>query len=62
MKKIHLIFKTHLDIGYTDFSQNVIEKYLKEFIPNAIAVGNELYKTETPFIWSCGSWLIDEAL
>ena len=31
--KVVLIFKTHLDIGYTDFSFNVKKKYLEKFIP-----------------------------
>jgi len=62
VKEVYLIFKTHLDIGYTDYAQNVIDNYLKNYIPNAIKVGYELKDTQTPFIWSVGSWLIEEAL
>lgn len=57
-----MLFKTHLDIGYTDSAKNVTDKYLNTFIPNAIKVGNELLNTETPFVWTTGSWLIWQAL
>ncbi len=57
-----MIFKTHLDIGFTDLAENVKRKYLDEYVPNAIKVGRELLKSKTPFIWTLGSWLIEEAL
>lgn len=62
IKELLLIFKTHLDIGFTDYAENVVRNYLEVFIPNAIKVGNELKGTDTPFIWTVGSWLIWEAL
>ncbi len=62
VKEVYIIFKTHLDIGYTDYAQKVIDNYLDNYIPNAIKVGYELKGTDTPFVWSVGSWLIAEAL
>ena len=61
-KELLLIFKTHLDIGFTNFSQKILDKYLNEYIPNAIRVGYELRNTDTPFVWTVGSWLIWQAL
>ncbi len=61
-KTLLIIFKTHLDIGFTDYSEEVVKNYLDSFIPNAIRVGNELRDTDTPFIWTVGSFLIDRAL
>ena len=61
-KEVLLIFKTHLDIGFTDFSVSILNKYLKEYIPNAIRVGYELKETKTPFVWTVGSWLVWQAL
>ena len=61
-KPVLLLFKTHLDVGFTDLAASVREKYLNEFIPNAIRVGNALKDTDTPFRWTVGSWLIHEAL
>ncbi len=57
-----VIFKTHLDIGFTDYAENVVDNYINKFIPNAIKVGYQLKNTDTPFIWTVGSWMIDRAL
>lgn len=61
-KEVLIIFKTHLDLGFTDYSANILKKYLTEYIPNAIKVGNELKNTATPFVWTVGSFIINEAL
>ena len=61
-KPVLVVFKTHLDVGFTDFAHAVVKRYLNEFIPNAIRVGYELKDTDTPFRWTVGSWLIHEAL
>ncbi len=62
IKKVIVVFKTHLDIGFTDYSENIVKCYIEKFIPNAIKVGKELKDTNTPFIWTVGSWMINEAL
>lgn len=62
VKKVLLIFKTHLDIGYTDLSKNVADRYFNEFIPKAIEIGYALKNSDTPFIWTVGSWLVWEGL
>lgn len=58
---VHLIFKTHLDIGFTDLAANVRAQYHRQFIPQAIATG-ERFHEEAPddpqFIWTTGAWLI----
>lgn len=61
-KKIIVVCKTHLDIGFTDLSSVVTEKYMTQFIPNAIRVGEELQRQTPPqdFCWTTGSWLIYE--
>lgn len=59
MKKIHIIFKTHLDIGFTDYAANVEKQYFEEFIPAVIRLANEVNTPEhTKFVWTTGSWLI----
>lgn len=64
IKKILVVFKTHLDIGFTDFAENVTEKYMNEFIPGAMKVAKELREAggEARFKWTTGSWLIYEYL
>lgn len=62
MKKILVLFKTHLDVGFTDFSRNVVEKYNSTYIPQAIRVARQLSELgcREGFVWTTGSWLIDQ--
>ena len=64
MKTIHVIFKTHLDIGFTDTAKNVMNQYMQSFIPNAMAAAIALNegKKQPEFIWTTGSYLIWEFL
>ena len=62
IKEVLLIFKTHLDIGFTDLAENVTKKYLNSYIPSAIETAYRQKDTEHPFIWTTGSWLINLAL
>lgn len=58
MEKILVLFKTHLDVGFTDFSENIVKKYNEEYIPKAINVARTLSGTNEGFTWTTGSWLI----
>ena len=64
MKKIYVIFKTHLDIGFTDFSENIRKKYIESYIPKALETAKELRERggKARFIWTTGSWIIHEYL
>ncbi|HEX7976472.1 MAG TPA: hypothetical protein VF498_18825, partial [Anaerolineales bacterium] len=61
---VHLVFKTHLDIGFTDFAARVVQQYFQDYIPRAIRTARELREQGSPdrFIWTTGSWLIYEYL
>jgi hypothetical protein len=63
-RKIHVIFKTHLDVGFTDYARNVVAGYFERFIPQALDVAAELRARggEARFVWTTGSWLIYEYL
>lgn len=61
-KDVLVLFKTHLDIGFTDFSKNIIDKYIYKSIPKAIEVGYELKGTGKEFVWTLGAWMVNEAL
>lgn len=62
--KVHLIFKTHLDVGFTDFAQAVVGRYFDFFIPQALDLAAQLRQSGSPeqFVWTTGSWLIYEYL
>lgn len=64
MKKILVIFKTHLDVGFTDFASEVVKKYNEDYIPRAIRVARELAARgcKEGFTWTTGSWLIYQYL
>ncbi len=64
VKKVHAIFKTHLDIGFTELSSKVEQRYIDEFIPKAIAVAEQLRRegADERYVWTTGSWLIDAYL
>lgn len=64
VKKVHVIFKTHLDIGFTELSSKVEQRYIDEFIPKAIAVAEQLRAEGAAerYVWTTGSWLVDAYL
>jgi hypothetical protein len=63
IETVHLIFKTHLDIGFTDYARNVVQQYFEDFIPRAIETSRTLRQEGgDQFIWTTGSWLIYEYL
>lgn len=56
MKRVHVIYKTHLDIGFTDFTEVIEDKYLNDFIPSVINLAQQVNRNgQKNFIWSCGS-------
>lgn len=64
MKKILVLFKTHLDVGFTDFAHLVVQKYNENYIPRSIQVAAELAQRSCKegFTWTTGSWLIYQYL
>ena len=64
LRLVHVVFKSHLDIGFTDLAARVTENYLNRFIPAAIKTAQELRQRGGPerFVWTTGSWLIHTCL
>ena len=64
IKKLLVIFKTHLDIGYTDSDANVIARYMDSILPDAVQTAKLLRESggEAQLVWTTGSWLIAEYL
>ena len=61
VEKVYVVFKTHLDVGFTDLSSIVTERYMKEFIPKALDVSEKLRvegNENERYVWTTGSWLI----
>ncbi|MDO4364728.1 MAG: DUF5054 domain-containing protein, partial [Clostridia bacterium] len=62
MKKVIVVSKTHLDLGFTDYAENIRKKYLDEFIPNAVKTAESVNTKGKKFVWTTGSWLLCEEL
>lgn len=63
MKKVFVVSKTHLDLGFTDYAENIKQKYLNSFIPEAISLAESVNTPDKKyFVWTTGSWLLKEML
>ncbi len=64
IRRVHVVFKTHLDIGFTDFAANVTAHYLDSFIPSALRAARDMNLPGQPkrFVWTAGSYILDLAL
>ena len=63
MKKVIVVSKTHLDLGFTDYAENIRQKYIDTFIPEAIELAEKVNKDgKKYFVWTTGSWILKEAL
>jgi len=64
VKKICLVFKTHLDLGYTALAEEILTRYREKLIPTSLDVAEELRKRggAERFSWTMGSWIIHDCL
>ena len=62
LKEIIVLFKTHLDVGFTDLAENVVNDYITTYIPNAIRAAADLRAQGDRFTWTTGSWILSEYL
>lgn len=60
LNRIYVVFKTHLDVGFTQLAKDVEKKYLNEYFPAAIVTANWFRDNfpKSSYIWTVGSWLI----
>jgi hypothetical protein len=64
IRRVIVVFKTHLDIGFTASARSVLRTYRTAFIPKALATARAQRDTggSDRFIWTTGSWLIQDYL
>jgi hypothetical protein len=59
VKRVIVIFKTHLDIGYTALAADVLQKYREALIPAAIDLAERANADgKNRFVWTVGSYLV----
>lgn len=60
VRRVIVVSKTHLDVGYTEYTKNVLDRYVDSFIPGAVELAFALNTAEQKrFVWTTGSYLID---
>jgi hypothetical protein len=63
VKRVLVMFKCHLDVGYTDTQAGVMRKYFDEYFPRAMQVAAAMRQAGTDrYVWTTGSWLFYEYL
>lgn len=63
IKRVHVVFMTHFDMGFTDLADRVLSSYIQDFIPEAIRLAMDLNQDgRKRFIWTLGAFLIDRYL
>ena len=63
-RTVHLVAKTHLDLGFTALAGEVTRRYVDDYFPQAIAVAAELARAggAERLVWTTGSWILHHAL
>lgn len=64
IQRVHLVFKTHLDVGFTDLAEVVKQRYYRVYYPLALQTARALRARGGPerFTWTTGSWILYEYL
>ncbi|NLI54194.1 MAG: DUF5054 domain-containing protein [Clostridiales bacterium] len=59
VRRVIVVSKTHLDVGYTDYAGAVLRRYVDSFIPAAVELACCVNTPEHKrFVWTTGSYLI----
>lgn len=64
VREIVLVFKTHFDIGYTDFAEAVVQKYGTTMMQNALddIEKNKGRAADKQFVWTVSGWPMSQML
>jgi hypothetical protein len=64
IKNVYVLWKCHLDIGYTDTEHGVIRTYFDDFLPRAMDTAESLRASggEQSYVWTMAAWMIYEYL
>jgi hypothetical protein len=64
VKTVYVIYKCHLDLGFTNTEREVIRTYFDKYLPQAMDVAQALRTAggEERFVWTNFAWIIYEYL
>jgi hypothetical protein len=63
VKRVMVMFKCHLDVGYTDTQAGVMHTYFDHHFPQAMQAAAAMRESGTDrYVWTTGSWILYEYL
>jgi hypothetical protein len=63
VKRVQVMFKCHLDVGFTDTQAGVMKKYFDVYYPEAMKRATAMRESGADrYTWTTGSWLLYEYL
>src|SRR5579883_1710627 len=63
VKRVLVMFKCHLDVGFIDTQANVVRKYFDVHFPRAMQTADTMRKEGSDrYVWTTGSWLVYQYL
>lgn len=62
VREVGVVFKTHLDLGFTDLAGAIVRRYLRDYIPAALELARTTRERPHRFVWTTGSWLVHRFL
>ena len=63
-KTVYVLYKCHLDVGFTDTEQGVIRTYFDDYLPRAMDTAETLRRSgsEERYVWTIAAWMLYEYL
>jgi hypothetical protein len=59
VKRVLVMFKCHLDVGFVDTQAAIIRRYFDQFFPQAISIASAMRSAgDDRYVWTTGSWLL----
>ena len=64
VKTVYVIYKCHLDVGFTDTEHVVIRTYFDDYLPRAMDTTEKLRGSggEERYVWTIAAWMLYEYL
>ena len=64
VKTVYVLYKCHLDVGFTDTEHGVIRTYFEHYFPRAMNIAETLRQSdgEERYVWTVAAWLLYEYL
>ncbi len=64
LRRIFVVFKTHLDVGFTGLVEEVLDGYATVMVPRALDACRQSLQADRghPFVWTLPAWLLTECL